>query len=63
MFDNKIRDISDVKKVDLTTLTQLLGKQIALDVKKQVGQELSDERVKVKENKRKGQINLGDYDG
>jgi helicase len=62
MFNNRIKDISDVKKIDLTTLTQLLGKNIALDVKKQVGQELSEEKIQVKENKRKGQINLGDYD-
>ena len=61
MFNNKIKDISDVKKIDLTTLSQLIGKNIALDVKKQVGQDLSDEKVIVKENKRKGQINLGDY--
>jgi len=61
MFDNRIRDISDVKKADLTTLSQLLGKTIALDVKKQVGQELSEEKLKIPENKRKGQINLDDY--
>lgn len=61
MFDNKIKDISDVKKVDLATLSQLLGKTVALDIKKQVGQELSEEKLKVPENKRKGQINLGDY--
>jgi helicase len=61
MFDNKIRDISDVKRVDLTTLTQLLGKNVALDIKKQVGQELDEEKLKIPENKRKGQINLDDY--
>jgi helicase len=61
MFDNKIKDISDVKKVDLTTLSQLLGKTVALDIKKQVGQESSEEKLKVPENKRKGQINLDDY--
>jgi len=61
MFDNKIRDISDVKHIDLTTLAQLLGKTVALDIKKQVGQELSEEKTVVKENKRKGQINLDDY--
>jgi helicase len=62
MFNNRIKDISDVKKADLTLLTQLLGKNIALDVKKQVGQDLSPEKVEVKEGKRKGQINLNDYD-
>jgi len=61
MFDNKIRDISDVKRIDLSTLAQLLGKTVALDIKKQVGQELSEEKVVVRENKRKGQINLDDY--
>jgi helicase len=61
MFNNRIKDISDVKKADLTTLTQILGKNVALDIKKQVGQELSEEKVKTKENKRKGQINLEDY--
>jgi helicase len=61
MFDNRIKDISDVKKVDLSTLSQLLGKTVALDVKKQVGQELSEDKVIMKENKRKGQINLDDY--
>jgi len=61
MFDNRIKDISDVKRVDLTTLAQLLGKTVALDIKKQVGQELSEEKQKISENKRKGQINLDDY--
>lgn len=61
LFDNKIKDIAGVKAADLTTLTQLLGKTVALDVKKQVGQELSEEKLKVPENKRKGQINLDDY--
>jgi helicase len=61
MFDNRIRDISDVKRIDMTTLVQLLGKTVAIDIKKQVGQEHSEEKVVVKENKRKGQINLDDY--
>jgi len=61
LYDNKIKDIADIKKADLTTLTQLLGKNVSLDVKKQVGQELSDDKIVVKENKRKGQINLNDY--
>jgi helicase len=61
MFDNRIRDIADVKRVDMTTLSQLLGKTISIDIKKQVGQEHSEEKTVVKENKRKGQINLDDY--
>ena len=38
-------------------LTQILGKNIALDVKKQVGEEIKE----VKLGKRKGQINLSDF--
>ncbi len=63
MFNNGIKDISHVKSCDLMKLSQLLGKNIALDVKKQVGIELSEDKILVKENKRKGQINLNDYDG
>jgi len=61
LFNNRIKDISDVKKADLSTISQLIGKAVALDIKKQVGQDLSEENVVVKENKRKGQINLKDY--
>ncbi|MGV8141671.1 MAG: helicase-related protein [Candidatus Woesearchaeota archaeon] len=61
MFDNRIRDIGDVKKADFVLLSQLLGKTVALDIKRQVGQELSEDKIKTPENKRKGQINLDDY--
>ena len=54
---NKIRDIADVKKVKLEILEQILGRKIALSVKKQVGEEVKE----VRENKRKGQISLKDY--
>ncbi len=63
MFRNGIKDIADVKKTDFSTLSRLLGKNVALDVKKQVGQEFAEEKIQVKENKRKGQINLNDFDG
>jgi len=56
---NKIKNIGDVKKAELGTLVQILGRNIALDVKEQVGQ--SFKNIKVKENKRKGQISLNDY--
>ncbi|MBI5389616.1 hypothetical protein HZB01_04525 [Candidatus Woesearchaeota archaeon] len=59
LFANRIKNIEDVKKADYITLAQLLGKGVALDIKKQVGQDLS--KVPVKENKRKGQISLLDY--
>lgn len=61
LFSNKVKDLGDVKTIDFATLAQILGKNIALDVKKQVGQNLSEEKIKVKPNKRKGQISLSDY--
>lgn len=62
LFRSGIKDIADVKKTDFSTLSRLLGKNIALDVKKQVGQEFAEEKIQVKKNKRKGQINLNDFE-
>ncbi|MBI2129977.1 hypothetical protein HYU07_07150 [Candidatus Woesearchaeota archaeon] len=59
LFNNGIKDIADVKKADLTALAQILGSNTAIDIKKQVGEDF--EKMKVKENKRRGQISLGDY--
>ncbi|MBI2136446.1 hypothetical protein HYU06_05225 [Candidatus Woesearchaeota archaeon] len=59
LFSNRIRDIADLRKTDLSTLSQILGKNIALNIKEQLGENISA----VPENKRKGQINLGDYKG
>ncbi len=59
LFKNKIKDISDVKSADITKLVQILGKKVAIDVKKQVGEDIDKE--KVPERKRKGQISLRDW--
>jgi len=59
LYNSGIRDIADVKKADISKLVYLLGKKTALKVKKQVGQDFS--KIKVKENKRKGQISLMDF--
>ena len=59
LYSNGIRDLGDVKKADLMTLGQLLGKHIAADLKKQVGENV--DKLVVKEGKRKGQISLNDY--
>ena len=61
LFNNRIRSIKDIREADLATLSYLIGRQTALDIKRQVGQELSDEKIQAKPNKRKGQISLGDY--
>jgi len=57
LFYNKIKDVGDIKKSDITKLIQILGKTVALSVKKQVGQEIKE----VPAGKRKGQIGLGGY--
>jgi helicase len=58
LFYNRIKDVGDVKKADVMKLSQILGKNVALSVKKQVGQETKE----VPAGKRKGQISLlGDY--
>jgi len=61
MFNKWIRDLGDVKKADISILGAIIGDKLALEVKKQVGQNLSPEKVQVKQNKRKGQISLNDY--
>ena len=54
LFSHGIKNLGDIKKSDITTLTQLLGKALAEDVKKQVGEEIQE----VPEGKRKGQVSL-----
>ncbi|MGV8169421.1 MAG: helicase-related protein [Candidatus Nanoarchaeia archaeon] len=61
MFNNRIRDLGDIKKADISILGALIGDKVAIDVKKQVGQDFSEEKIKTKPNKRKGQISLEDY--
>ncbi len=61
LFNNKIHDIRDVKAADIMALSQLIGPGIARSVKQQVGQDVG--KLPVRENKRKGQISLKDYDG
>ncbi|MGV8162858.1 MAG: helicase-related protein [Candidatus Nanoarchaeia archaeon] len=61
LFNNRIHDLGDIKKTDISILGALIGDKIALEIKKQVGQDLTLEKVQVKPNKRKGQISLNDY--
>ncbi|MBI4149914.1 hypothetical protein HY488_00760, partial [Candidatus Woesearchaeota archaeon] len=59
LFNNKIKDIGDVKAADITLLAQLIGPGMAKSIKQQVGQDI--DKLKARENKRKGQISLKDY--
>ena len=46
MFNAKIKDIGDVKKIDILTLSQLIGKKTAMNVKEQVGQKVVESNLK-----------------
>ena len=62
LYNNKIKNLEDVKKADITKLKQLIGQQTALSIKKQVGQEYREEKVKVKKGKRKGQTSIKKFE-
>ncbi len=62
LFNNRIKSIEDVKKADITMLKQLMGQQTALSIKKQVGQEFREEKIRVKKGRRKGQTSIKKYD-
>ncbi len=57
LYFNRIKDIGDVKKADITKLRQILGEKIAVSVKQQVGQEVKP----IKKGTRKGQLSLSNY--
>ena len=57
LCSHNLKDLSDIKKTDLTTLSQLLGKMVAESIKKQVGEEIKE----VPEGKRKGQTSILKY--
>ena len=59
LFGNKIKTLGDIKKVDIMTLIQILGKKVAINIKEQVGEKV--EGIKISENKRKGQMSLNKY--
>jgi len=61
LFIHGIKDLGDIKRADLTSLTQLLGKAIAGDIKQQIGENIKPEDIQVKLNKRKGDISLKDF--
>jgi len=54
LFSQGIKDLGDIKKVDLTSLSQILGKALAEDIKEQVGEEIKE----IKKGTRKGQLSI-----
>lgn len=61
LFRSTIKSVRDVRNADISTLSQILGKKVALNIKKQVGQDFDESTIRVRENKRKGQISLMDF--
>jgi len=59
LYNNSIKDISDVKKADFTSLSQLIGKSVAAEIKEEVGEKVP---IEIKTNKRKGQMSLKKFD-
>jgi helicase len=54
MFNNGIKTLKDVKKIDLTSLSSLIGTKIAQSIKEQVNQEVEE----VPKGKRVGQLSI-----
>ncbi|PIN73731.1 hypothetical protein COV20_05935 [Candidatus Woesearchaeota archaeon CG10_big_fil_rev_8_21_14_0_10_45_16] len=54
LYSNGLKDIGHLKAVDMATLSQLLGKVLAADVKEQLGETVQQ----VPAGKRKGQLSL-----
>lgn len=61
LFTNGIKDLGGVKRKDVSMLAMMLGKKVALDIKKQVGQDYSEDKIIIKPRKRTGQISLEDF--
>lgn len=54
LYNNGIKDIGDIKDSDPTTLAGFVGDKLALDIKKQVGQEIKE----IPKGKRVGQLSI-----
>ncbi len=60
LFKNGIKDIADIKNKSFAVLRDIVGAQVAKNLKKQVGDDVPDI---IPENKRKGQLGLMGFDG
>ncbi len=58
LYNQGIKDLGDVKQIDLTSLSQTIGQKIAEDVKKQVGEEIKE----IPAGTRKGQLSMRKYE-
>lgn len=61
LFKHTLRDVGSIKKVDVTSLAQLVGKALAISLKEQVGEKVDPASVLISPAKRKGQMSLHKY--
>jgi len=59
LFNHNFKDVGAIKRADFTTLTQIIGNNIAIKLKKQVGQDFT--KYKIKKGTRKGQLSLNKF--
>jgi len=57
LVSNGFKDLISLKKTDLSSLSQILGNAVALNVKKQLGEEVKE----IKKGARKGQLSMMKY--
>ncbi|MAF13572.1 MAG: hypothetical protein CMI53_01630 [Parcubacteria group bacterium] len=57
LFKNGFVDLGDLKKAELSDLVKILGSRLAVDVKKQLGEEVKE----IPKGRRKGQMSLEKY--
>jgi len=57
LYSHGLKDIGDIKKTDQTSLSQILGKALAEDIKKQVGEEIKE----IPKGTRKGQLSINKF--
>ena len=57
LFDNGIKDVGDIKRTSITTLSQIVGGKLAETIKEQVGQNIDE----VSDKKRVGQMSVEKY--
>jgi helicase len=60
LFNNGYKNIGDLRKAEITNLVQLIGKNIANNIKQQLNEDIPEE-IKISDKKRIGQMSLGKY--
>ena len=58
LYSNGMKDFGDLRRIDIVSLSQLLGKGVAEDIKQQLGEEIKE----VPKGKRVGQLSIEKFD-